>query len=138
MNARPSPRVLHHGGPGDALTVGEFSLISHTGATGGVVMVTGQQKRLTPVQLAFLEQLVRQALDDDGKHVSVRGFVSSAILICSLPWDTAHPSASHLKQLVRRMRKRLAGTRVEIEAMSGLGYRIVINGSLARAENSDI
>ena len=112
-----------------ALRLGELSLILHTVATGGVVVIGDQlQIRLTPVQFAFLEQLARQASEDERKHKSVRGFVSSSVLICSLPWDSAHPEASHLKQLVRRLRRRLAGSGIEIESLFGLGYRLHVAG----------
>jgi DNA-binding response OmpR family regulator len=106
--------------------LGRLNLVMHTIATGGVVVIGDQlQIRLTPVQFAFLEQLARQASEDERKHESVRGFVSSSVLICTLPWDSVHPEASHLKQLVRRLRRRLAGSGIEIESMFGLGYRVL-------------
>lgn len=107
--------------------VGRLNLVMHTVATGGVVVISDQlQIRLTPVQFALLEQLARQASEDERKHESVRGFVSSSVLICSLPWDSVHPESSHLKQLVRRLRRRLAGSGIEIESLCGLGYRLQV------------
>lgn len=110
-----------------AVRVGHVALFRHTLATGGVIVVHRHAPcRLTPVQFAFLEVLVRQMSEDEEKHESVRGFVSSGVLLCSLPWDTAHPDLSHLKQLVRRVRRRLVGTGVSVESWCGLGYRLSI------------
>jgi hypothetical protein len=133
MKTKRSPVKSGHPESGNAsqtsLKVGEVNLVTHTVATGGLVVIGGQlQSRLTPVQFAFLEQLVRQALEDKCKHASICGFVSSSVLICSLPWDSVHPEGSHLKQLVRRLRRRLAGTGITIEAMPGLGYRLIADG----------
>ncbi|MGK3992298.1 hypothetical protein [Sorangium sp. So ce1024] len=113
--------------PPASLTVGSLALVRHTIATGGVMIVGGRSRvRLTPVQFALLELLARQMTEDEDNHESVRGFVPSSILICSLPWDTAHPDLSHLKQLVRRVRRRLIGSGVELQSWCGLGYRLVV------------
>lgn len=108
-----------------AVRGGHVALFRHTLATGGVIVINQHAPcRLTPVQFAFLEVLVRQMSEDEDKHESVRGFVSSGVLLCSLPWDTAHPDLSHLKQLVRRVRRRLVGTGVSVQSWCGLGYRL--------------
>lgn len=103
------------------------SLICHTGATGGVLVAAGQLCfRLTPVQFSLVQLLCEQRGRDTGKHPSVRGYVSSAVLLATLPWETPHPDLAHLKQLVRRLRRRLQGTGVSIESLSGLGYRLQV------------
>lgn len=128
VDDRPGPQDAKStkAAPSTSLTVGNLTLITHTVATGGVMVINDQSwGRLTPVQFALLELLAKQRSEDENKHESVRGFVSSGILLCSLPWDTAHPDLSHLKQLVRRVRRRLTGTGVEVQSWCGLGYRLV-------------
>ena len=55
-------------------------------------------------------------------------------LLGSLPWDTPHPETTHLKQLVRRVRRRLLGTNVAVQSQFGLGYRLVPNPAAAATE----
>lgn len=108
-----------------SFTVRDIAFVVHTVATGGM-MVTGQgsASRLSPVQFALVQLLAAQMFEDEGKHEAVRGFVSSGILLCSLPWDTAHPELGHLKQLVRRVRRRFEGSGLTVQSACGLGYRL--------------
>jgi hypothetical protein len=54
--------------------------------------------------------------------------VSSTTLLEWLPWDAELPDVGHLKQLVRRTKLLLEGTRVTIEGARGLGYRLWSSG----------
>lgn len=102
-----------------------LAVVPHTLATGGVVIIDDSPAiYLSPAQMAFLSILLRQRDQDSERHEAVRGFVSSTVLVSSLPWDTAHPGTEHLKQLVRRTRRRLGASGVEIEGSCGLGYRV--------------
>lgn len=121
MGSTRKMETLYHPRPSET----PFNLVSHTGATGGILIASGKRKcRLTPVQFTFLQSLNQQRLEDASKHESVRGYVSSAVLIVSLPWETPHPDLAHLKQLVRRVRRRLEGSGLWIESYCGLGYRL--------------
>jgi hypothetical protein len=115
-------------GPAAMLSLGRVRLVKHTVATGGVILVErAGSHRLTPIQYDLLALLVGQALQDSDKDESVRGYVSSPELLGSLPWDTAHPDLGHLKQLIRRVRRRLAPLGVEMQACCGLGYRLRVD-----------
>ena len=102
-------------------------LVKHTSATGGLLIVENRDcVRLTPIQFDLLSMLLRQFTQDQHGHELVRGFVSSYELLCSLPWDTAHPDIDHLKQLVRRVRRRLQAAGIIVQSRCGLGYRLVL------------
>lgn len=105
------------------------ALFLHTPATGGTFILGASCWRLTPIQFALLELLLKQLQEDESKHDSVKGFVSSSVLLCSLPWDTVHPEPTHLKQLVRRVRRRLEGHGAALESCCGLGYRLLLTAS---------
>lgn len=103
-----------------------LGLVKHTGATGGMlVMGETEGQRLTPIQFDLLQLLWSRYCEDADKHDAVRGYVSSPELLCSLPWDTVHPDLAHLKQLIRRVRRRLLPLGLEVQACYGLGYRLV-------------
>jgi hypothetical protein len=121
LGSNPSPGV----GNGSRL-----GLVKHTGATGGMI-VTGDTEghRLTPIQFDLLELLWLRHSEDADKHEAVRGYVSSPELLCSLPWDTVHPDLAHLKQLIRRVRRRILPLGLGVQACYGLGYRLVLSGS---------
>jgi hypothetical protein len=114
---------------GVAHATGSVALFLHTPASGGTFVLGGTCWRLTPIQFALLELLLKQLQEDESKHDSVKGFVSSSVLLCSLPWDTVHPEPTHLKQLVRRLRRRLGGHGAVLESCYGLGYRLVLTAS---------
>ncbi len=99
-------------------------LVRHSNATGGVLLLAGEPQRLTPIQYSLLEILSNQALEDAEKPEAVRGYISSYELLCALPWDARAPEEGHLKQLVRRMRRRLCDSGLTLEARQGLGYRL--------------
>jgi hypothetical protein len=102
-------------------------LVRHTIATGGLLVIDQKDPcRLTPIQFDLLRILLQQLRKDGEVHESVRGFVPSYELVCNLPWDTAHPDVSHLKQLIRRVRRRIAAFGLVLESHFGFGYRIVL------------
>jgi hypothetical protein len=109
--------------------VGNVALFLHTPATGGTFVLGASCWRLTPIQFTLLDLLLKQHQEDESKHDSVKGFVSSSVLLCSLPWDTVHPEPTHLKQLVRRVRRRLEGHGAMLESCCGLGYRLILTAS---------
>lgn len=114
--------------PAPKMIVSSFAgifLIRHTSATGGLLTVRNESLRLTPIQFDLLTLLLKQAMEDVETHELVRGFVSSYELLCNLPWDTAHPDIDHLKQLVRRVRRRLNTTGVVLQSRCGFGYRLL-------------
>lgn len=82
--------------------------------------------RLSPCQLQLVEVLTRRMLAEQDRPAPVRGFVRSSELLGTLSWDTAAPVDSHIKQLVRRVRRRLTqlGFADMIEARHGFGYRL--------------
>ena len=102
----------------------ELGLVQHTAATGGILTTGGKAHRLTPIQFELLRILWTQARQDMPKPEAVRGFVSSYELLCSLPWEACHPEEDHLKQLVRRLRRRFGCHGVRLESCQGLGYRL--------------
>lgn len=82
--------------------------------------------RLSPCQLQLVELLAQRMLAERDQPAPVRGFVRSSELLGTLSWDTMAPVDSHIKQLVRRVRRRLAqlGFDDMIEARHGFGYRL--------------
>jgi hypothetical protein len=109
----------------EQIRAGSVEFVLHTEATGGVLVINDTSLvRLSPVQFAFLALLSEQRTNDAGKHDAVCGYVSSPVLLCSLPWDTPHPDLNHLKQLVRRVRRRVGRFGLVVGSMSGLGYRL--------------
>lgn len=115
---------------------GELGLIQHTTATGGVLVVHGNSHRLTPIQYELLRILWTQARADMAKPEPVRGFVSSYELLCSLPWEACHPAEDHLKQLIRRIRRRFHWHGLSLESCKGLGYRLKVVESASQPVGS--
>lgn len=103
-------------------------LAEPTGGGGGFLELGGRAVFLSPVQLELAEILLSRAKADRRRPPSVRGFVrSSELLASSISWSTSQPDGNHLKQLVRRLRRKLAnaGVALGIEARPSLGYRLV-------------
>ena len=117
--------------------MGELVLIQHTVATGGLLLLGGSPHRLTPIQYELLRILWVQALADSPKPASVRGFVSSYELLHSLPWESCNPEEDHLKQLIRRIRRRFSPFGVAVESCHGLGYRLRLDDFSAVAAVND-
>jgi pSer/pThr/pTyr-binding forkhead associated (FHA) protein len=93
---------------------------------GGLAEYAGRSVQLGSTQLALLELLVARYLAEQALPGEVRGFVRTIELLTVLPWDTAHPTDNHVKQLVRRVRRALArlGLDESIESRHGFGYRL--------------
>jgi hypothetical protein len=86
--------------------------------------VRGHQIRLTALQFAFMRALVDRLDEDADQAAAVRGFVPSIELLASLPWSTNTPDDVNLKQLVRRLRRRIEPLGLTIAGRHGLGYRL--------------
>jgi len=93
----------------------------------GVLRLGERALDLTPIQLALVQALLERRRDDDGASPLVGGFVQSWELLDRLPWDTMAPDDANLKALVRRLRGKLAGWPLVIEARRGFGYRLVLS-----------
>lgn len=103
-----------------------FTLLEPTGGGGGIVAIDSVRTRLSRSQLELIDMLARRMIADRDQPEPVRGFVRSSELVGTLSWDTAAPDDSHIKQLVRRARRRLLelGFGDLIEARHGFGYRL--------------
>jgi hypothetical protein len=101
-------------------------LIEAPAGGGGYLEVAGHQLQLSVTQYAMFEMLVNSMREQAGVSELVRGFVPSGQLIADLPWDATEPDESHLKQLVRRLRRALDTIRLGglIESRRGFGYRL--------------
>ena len=80
--------------------------------------------RLTELQEALFEELLRATAADTRRAPPVQGFVPTASLVACLPWGSGCPSSNHLKQLVRRCRQLMEPLGLTIEGRLGLGYRL--------------
>lgn len=103
-------------------------LAEPTGGGGGFLELGGRAVFLSPVQLELAELLVARAKAERRLPPSVRGYIrSSELLASSISWSTTKPDGHHLKQLIRRLRRKLAsaGVSLSIEARPGLGYRLI-------------
>lgn len=108
-------------------------LVEGTGGGGGVLLAPGDEVDLTLLQFALVDRLTRQLEADRGRPAALRGYVPSHELLAELPWDTAHPSGTHVKQLVRRARALLAAVGLTIDSHRGRGYRLAASPSPPRA-----
>lgn len=104
----------------------EMRMAEPTGGGGGLLEVEGRQVQLTATQLELVSLLVRRMVDESHQPAEVRGFVRSSELIGRLSWDTREPGESHVKQLVRRVRRALikAGVGDLVESRHRFGYRL--------------
>lgn len=101
-------------------------LIEAPAGGGGYLEVAGHRLQLSATQHAMLELLVSRMREQAGVSELVRGFVPSGQLIADLPWEATEPDESHLKQLVRRLRRALDAFQLGglIESRRGFGYRL--------------
>jgi hypothetical protein len=108
------------------LPVMTFKLHEPTGGGGGLVEVDGKQVQLTTTQFELMALMVRRMAAEVHQPELVRGFVRSSELIADLSWDTREPSENHVKQLVRRVRRRLVESEIGdlIESRHRFGYRL--------------
>ncbi len=103
-----------------------FALLEPSGGGGGLAQIAGKTVQVTPVQFELLALLDRQMDKERSVPAAVRGFVSSHEIVATLSWDTPHPGDSHLKQLVRRVRRAFdrSGLPNPIESRQRFGYRL--------------
>jgi hypothetical protein len=103
-----------------------MKLVEAPAGGGGYLEAVGAQLQLSATQYAMLEMLIDRMRAQSKVSELVRGFVPSGQLIADLPWDATEPDESHLKQLVRRLRRTLDTIRLGglIESRRGFGYRL--------------
>jgi hypothetical protein len=104
-------------------------LVEPTGGGGGFVELASARVQLSATQLELVELLSTRMREDMHLPLSVRGFVRSSELVGALSWDTTTPNETHVKQLVRRVRRTLlrSGVGDLIEARHRLGYRLRVS-----------
>ncbi len=92
---------------------------------GGRAVVAQRVAHLTGIQPAFVVALAVRTRDESMLDELVRGYAPSPWLIAVLPWETATPSANHLRQVLRRTRASLAAGGIGdlFESRRGFGYR---------------
>ena len=93
---------------------------------GGRAVVAQRVAHLTEIQLALVVALAVRTRDESMLDELVRGYAPSPWLIAVLPWETATPSANHLRQVLRRTRASLAAGGIGdlFESRRGFGYRL--------------
>jgi FHA domain/Transcriptional regulatory protein, C terminal len=103
-----------------------IALVEAPAGGGGYLEAANERLQLSTTQYAMLEMLMARMRAQADVSELVRGFVPSGQLIADLPWDASDPDESHLKQLVRRMRRALDTIRLGglIESRRGFGYRL--------------
>ncbi len=108
-------------------------LAAPSGGGGGFIEYGDERAQLGTSQFALLVVLARRYLAEAELPDDVRGFVRSSELLGEIPWETAHPSDNHLKQLVRRVRRALEriGLSDVIESRQRLGYRLLAQPDIA-------
>lgn len=101
--------------------IARIRLIEPSGGGAGIVEIDGKSADLTLAQYELLSLLLARKLADDG-------YVSSQELIGVLSLDALEPDDDNVRQLVRRVRRRLidAGIGDVIENKYGAGYRLMI------------
>ena len=96
-----------------------------------LVLVGDSELTLTSLEASFLLALQAKR-DRDRREESipddVKGFLSTDALLRKLPFGTKYPEAQHLKDLIRRIRRRFSdvGVRDSIEGRRNVGYRLVV------------
>lgn len=101
-----------------------LELLEPSQGNGGLLRLHQVQISLSLLQFALLQALLRRYEEDQGLSEELRGYVPSAQLLATLPWETPHPGAANLKQNIRRTRALLKGSGLWIQAARGLGYRL--------------
>ena len=105
---------------------GALRIVEPTGGGGGLIELAEASAQLSATQLELIDLLSRKMRDDAHLPASVRGYVRSSELVGALSWDTREPNDTHVKQLVRRIRRTLvrAGLGDLIESRHRFGYRL--------------
>lgn len=108
-----------------------FQLISASRSGGGLLRAGGTEVRLTPVQFELIRNPWRA---DESRHGTVGGCqgiraVVSTIEHAAMAFE--EPDEVNLRQLVRRVRRRLADLDLVIEGRHGFGYRVCRSSTTA-------
>lgn len=97
-----------------------------SGGGGGVVRIDGRSVHLTLAQYELVTTLIARMVGDAGCAEDVRGYITSEQLASVLSLESFEPHDDSVRQLVRRVRRRLhdAGIGDIIESKYGMGYRL--------------
>lgn len=108
------------------------TLSEPSGGGGGVVEVDGKPVHLTLAQYELVSRLIARMVEDGKEPPDARGYISSEQLVSALSLDSLQPNDDNVRQLVRRVRRRLleAGIGDIIESKYGLGYRLNVTPRL--------
>ncbi len=89
----------------------------------GVLRLGGETLDLTHLEFALMRALLQPALEYDDPTMH---FVSTQTLLRSLDFRSLSPTGENLRELVRRVRVKLAkvGMKSVIESKRGVGYRV--------------
>jgi hypothetical protein len=117
--------------PGDNESI---HLLEPTRGGGGLLEVQGESIQITLIQFALMRILLDRLRADHNQPPAVRGFVPSIELLANLPWATSSPEDAHLKQVVRRLRRRISDTKIGIEGRRGFGYRLTLGNNTDEIE----
>jgi hypothetical protein len=90
---------------------------------GGVVRTGAHSLDLAPLEFALLRVLAERALRASDPEL---GFVATEILLRGLDFRTLDPSSDNLRELVRRLRRKLGQVGIDrlIVSKRGAGYRL--------------
>lgn len=105
-----------------------------TGGGVGVVAIDGTSLQLTLAQFELLEILAERMVSDTRSPRETRGFVDAPRLLELLSLDSTDPGEDSVRQLVRRVRRVLAGADLQgmIESKQRLGYRLAAIPNIKR------
>ena len=122
----PPPIVSTCVAPKTSAPVAGVRILEPTGGNGGLVEVENTTAQLSATQLELVTILSRRMRQEAHLPLTVRGFVRSSELVGALSWDARAPDDTHVKQLVRRVRRALdrSGLGDIIESRHRLGYRL--------------
>lgn len=126
----PLADVEHRELAGDDTDVGlpsvPLRLVEPTGGGGGLLELGGISIQLSMNQAALIDLISRRMIEEAHLPAQVRGYVSTAELLRSLPWDTSDPDDNTVKQLIRRLRRLLIreGFGDLVESRQRFGYRL--------------
>jgi hypothetical protein len=129
----PPPVVSTCVAPKTSAPVAGLRILEPTGGNGGLVQVENMTAQLSATQLELVTILSRRMRQEAHVPLTVRGFVRSSELVGALSWDARAPDDTHVKQLVRRVRRALvrSGLGDIIESRHRLGYRLRVQSNAA-------